>query len=127
MKNSEIFYKAADLIDERGLSKGRYVQPGGQLCAIGALALARNGHVNPFLAPDNLFDVSAILEKYLDEKNLVNKKVMRITAAIGKIPVWNDDGFRTQEEVVTTLRTVGLIEEAKELTTVPSQLALTSA
>lgn len=39
MKTSEVLNNSADLIDERGHSKGTYVGSGGEVCALGAIMI----------------------------------------------------------------------------------------
>lgn len=110
MNTSEVLNKAADLIEERGWTRGgNGWNLGGPLCLEGgimvAAGLARIGEVNHCPAALAVVD-------YLGPENCT------ITSPFsGKVTrswVWNDDRSRTATEVIGVLRAAAVIEAAKE-------------
>lgn len=47
MNTSEVLTKAADLIEEKGHSKGTYVDSGGEVCALGAIMITCGASIEP--------------------------------------------------------------------------------
>ena len=91
MKVSEILFKAAELIEERGLAKGEWQDDEtGCLCAEGAITFAAGLRI---FADACCSPAGRFLEAYLRE-----------TVGYGDIPAWNDAEERTPNEIVSGLR-----------------------
>jgi hypothetical protein len=121
MNTSEVLNRAADLIEERGWTKGTGGWPGhrnhcGPLCLEGGL-LATLGV--------DWSDPSAVC----DAQYTHAWKAM--ADYVGRTPLflfmWNDVQGRTQAEVIEVLRAAALIEQAKEHTPADAEAAGVSA
>lgn len=110
MKTSELFYKAADIV-ERGWLQGHYYGQG-RHCLVGAVNVAsgqyvycdrEEGGVDCLVSfgPDNSFVERSL---YLLASNYLHENVIQ----------WNDKPERTKEEVVAMLHNAADVERIKE-------------
>jgi hypothetical protein len=85
LTKSEIYLKAAQLIEERGLTKGNFEAPNGALCIAGACNIASG----VYASPASVVGLAAweVLEKF----------------AGFYLVDWNDRPERTPEEVIDFL------------------------
>lgn len=120
---SEVLNLAADLIEEHGWAQG---SPGmyddhPQLCIQGAILAAmgevqRNGHPRANECPAGVAvrDYLGIARPWCDGRG------------VNALWWWNDDGARTQAQVIETLRAVALIEAARENASAPVAVAVSA-
>lgn len=103
MRTSEVLYKGADLIVERGWNQGDAPGPNGEVCLVQAVADVTRNHVTVwFRAIDAVSD-------FLGWQTVQ-----------GPIHKWNDAKGRTAAEVVEVMRATAALEEAREtVDTVP--------
>lgn len=111
---SEVLYRAADLIEERGWQKGGDGWVGGAsdpLCLEGGIQAAA-GISDNFLV-DRCPAYRAVFDYLGAEACTLRYK--EYTSRI-RLYVWNDASARTADEVIATLRAAAVIEAAKENT-----------
>lgn len=106
-KIAEVVEKAADLIETNGLAKGRYFALDGGMCTMGALqyACGVDLHSNLVIYPKGS-RLRNRQDLYMSAKDAV-AQMLPISTEFGTIEAisnWNDDGDRSQEEVVDTLK-----------------------
>jgi hypothetical protein len=89
-KYSDLLFKAADLLDERGWTVGAYQNKKGQLCLLGALCEARNFVPTPWGALDELL---MFLERDLLEPS----------SCFSTLIAFNDRDLTSKEEAVDFL------------------------
>lgn len=93
LPTSEVLNKAADLIEERGWTKGWNRHDG--LCLVDAVAEASRG--------GGFFAALSALDRYFDRRPIDPP-----------IYHWNDAPERTASEVIEVLRAAALVEAARE-------------
>jgi hypothetical protein len=86
----EILFEAAELIRARGLAKRVSQNSAGQCCAYGAIGVATTG--DAFCGADKAMGATAALSAALHDLHLG-----------GSVVGWNDNRYRTAEEVATVL------------------------
>ena len=86
MFNSEIYLRAAQYIEERGLAKGTFEKASGELCIAGACNLAASGGRDSY--PPVCGDYWLQLQQW---------------AGTAFLSEWNDRPERTPEEVIDLL------------------------
>jgi hypothetical protein len=97
----DVLYRAADLIDQRGLTKYCLVDHEGKLCTLGAINMAITG--NPYYGG---YCSDKEKENLLEETQ--NRIISRLSALnrIYDVVDWNNRPERTKKEVVDALREV---------------------
>lgn len=114
------FRRAAQIVQARGLGKGLYIQPTGEVCAVGALMAAEGKH--PEHSYPDLSKSSAVW--------FLSSRVLSATVdsdPIERIADWNDQPERTQAEVVEALLSAARDIEAREAgAVVPVELRTSS-
>ena len=96
MTLSEIFTKAATLIEERGWCRTAFEKEGEGLCLAGAVRLAENGDSSAL--PAGSLSYPVLCEEF--PVNINGVPMPNFTWATH----WNDDPTRTKEEVVAKLQ-----------------------
>lgn len=87
MKPSEVLFKAAELIEERGLAKAALEDGKGRFCVLGALCYAQYGKS---VSVQSLLPASTYLRKEIGD--------------VLDLADWNNAPERTPTEVIDTLR-----------------------
>lgn len=96
MNAADVLTQAADLVETRGWTQGKYFTPEGSVCALSALVEA----VQPGTTD---IDVTAFDIEKIPEFEQASEALQSMLD--GKaIWIWNDDPKTTQQEVVSTLR-----------------------
>lgn len=109
MNPSEVLYKAADIIIERGHGKNSYVSADGSVCAVGAIRIACGGEVVPTSVYPSGFTVSDSGRLDWSEINSALKALRNHLHEIGEwtpngdsLPMWNDRN--DAQHVIAALR-----------------------
>lgn len=103
MNTSEALRKAADVLAERGHTKGAYVDSEGRCCAQGAMRIACD-IINPEGGSGSSnFRTLAAYRTYAQSCAMLEIWVERNTGYSGVLS-WNDDRTRTGTEVERALR-----------------------
>lgn len=95
----EILNRAADLIEQEGLSRGQFYRQGEGYCALGAIRKAEFGTTNMFV-------IGEIVPADYAEEDATTTPTGWLWKYLGSKPIawWNDDPSTTKEDVVRTLR-----------------------
>lgn len=99
MKISEMFDKAADLLETRGWNQGAYYATDGSHCLVGALQESSGAYRYRREQMLNFNKAHDLLLIYLNQNSVEN---------------WNDTHGRTQEEVIGALRGVAMLQRKVE-------------
>jgi hypothetical protein len=108
MNMAEIAYKAADILAERGLCKGRNQDAEGRVCFWGAIRIAAFGMAWEMAMPDNTALVATI--RLMSASILAERGVNCATNYAlysFTLSAWNDMPSTTQEDVVQLLKETG--------------------
>lgn len=95
----EILNRAADLIEQEGLSRGQFYRVGKGYCALGAIRKAEFGTTVAVVGE------AVSVEGYAEE-DATTTPTGWLWKHLGSKPItwWNDDPSTTKEDVVRTLR-----------------------
>lgn len=93
MQVDQILYRAADIMDERGKSKGHYVAPNGSVCCIGAMwqavGLEGLGYHNATLAKEFLAETLGFKSRtLLHDWNADNDKATVVAGMRSAAALW---------------------------------------
>ena len=89
-----VLSKAADLVEDRGLAKGRIRNQAGQYCVLGAIGQAVRAEFD-----GELGSLPAAMDLYNASTKAVENHL-----GFGLLSVWNDEAQRTETDVVRVLR-----------------------
>lgn len=117
MKTSEVLNKAADLIEQRGHSHGRYIDIDGAVCALGAVRVACGAPVVPkYVGVGYMLDMSAVdadVNGMMTARRALlcylNEHADDYDPVFDSIPKWNDRN--DAETVINALRSAALTAE----------------
>lgn len=109
MNSSEVLYKAADLIIERGHGRNSYVSADGSVCAVGAIRIVCGGEVVTTSAYPSGFTVSDRGRTDWSEVNSALRELRHYLVETGEwtpeedsLPMWNDRN--DAQHVIAALR-----------------------
>lgn len=102
----EILRKAKDLLTKHGWTQNTYIASDGKLCSLGALRMAEKGNAVAFM------DRSVA---YHDACNFLAQAIsatIHIPTFRYDIPIWNDNVYRLESEVLAAFDAAILLAEA---------------
>lgn len=123
MKTSEMFDRAADLLEQHGWNQGAYFGYDGSHCMVGALQESSGAY---HYEVERLLSCGSVVMKGINCNQTLDPDIMRsfckaydillcyVLNEADCVETWNDTGGRTKKQVVFVLRTAATLQRKVE-------------